>query len=181
MHSDSGRSGCGRPRHFRRTSSWRDAPQLTGGAMAQHRRGARSEHRSHPAAFSAQRRVSDPVDAAMDREQRAAPQPAVDAARGKAQIAQLLPADHSVLCLRELSDRPVHPAATRPRQRRDPPLRATRAAFSAIGLKTQRASGMTTEVGARPHVSGAPKVHYVWQSSHKRGSSPPVPPLALIP
>jgi hypothetical protein len=94
--------------HVDREGRTRDeAPDLCGSPVAQRGALAARQQRGHPPALASQRDVPDGIDAAEHQAQSARLDGAADHARRLSRGEQLLPADHTVLAIREAADHPV--------------------------------------------------------------------------
>jgi hypothetical protein len=160
-----------RPRYFgQRGRPGEQTPQLTGRSVTQYRIGATSEHRRHPPPLHGELGMTDGVDPLMQTMQGAPPQPTFDPSPPNAQAKQLRPGHDPVLPGSDLRNRPIDVLARFPR--------LTRPAFSVSEMGNAGFVGHATDGEAARRAGGA---HRVTTLQRKRGSNPPLPPLALIP
>jgi hypothetical protein len=116
----------------------------------------------------AERRVTDGVDPAMHLMKKAASDPALDATNADADLEELLQTDDPFLVGGDPRDQMVHTV----RMRSPKGVNMTRFGDFVVGLPIHRMS---------IRMRSARVARQVRRRASKRGSNPPVPPLALIP
>lgn len=131
--------------------------------MTQDSAGPCRKHRGHPASRLAHAPVADRVNAAPNRAQLTTPDPVLDCTAPHPEVQKLASRNEPVLTLREVTRTLV---------------KRTRRTFSMSDMDNVRRVG---------HLANRRLPKRAWgalisaNAQRKRGSSPPVPPLALIP
>jgi hypothetical protein len=149
-----------------------------GRPMAEHRSRARGQDRRHPPPPDAERSVTDRVDAAVQRVQGPPREPDVDHPPPRPRLYELGPAHNSMLPPPKPRQEPIQTA-----------LNAMRTAFATYevvnAVRISWLAGTSVvhadDPGRRERASGALDVNPSQRACKKTGSSPAVPPLALIP
>jgi hypothetical protein len=121
------------------------------------------ENRGHPAAFLVETAMAHGIDPDVHPVPRPALDPLLNRSRPDPQEDQLAPAHHAVLSSGQLPSHPVY---------------VTRDAFAPDGVVNASLVSHDVDAEGPQRACGARKRAF---SRRKRGSSPPVPPLALIP
>jgi hypothetical protein len=158
-------------RHLRRhRRSRQNSPQLTSGPVAEHGTRATGENRPHPTPLHSQRLVADRVDPTVNRMQPSLTQPPINSPPPHPNPKQLPPSHYALLAVGERRDRSIHIA------------RPAFAPYDVVNAGLVRHRRIVPARNAR----GARALSILWVESiatgaRKRGPSPPLPPLALIP
>jgi len=168
--------GVAGPSHFgTNPRSRHKPPEFTGRSVAKDRMRAKREHGCHRAALNRDRPMPVGINAPMQRMQNAAGDPSLDDVSRPAELEKLPPPNHPVLSPGQRSHRAIE---------LNPPrvvslwVRRTLWAHSAPYVRRV----FHADHGAPgKRVCGAWFVTFQSRRARKRGSSPPVPPLALIP
>jgi hypothetical protein len=161
----------GRPRH--------DSPKLSGGAVAQQCTGSASKNRGHPSRLDGECLVPHGICTLMKSMEVPAGQSPLNRSPPNAQLIELPPADDAMLPVSKVSDPAIDPT-----RRMLAVHRSRLSTKSAFGTHTVLNALLVTHAAnglARDRTRGtcfAPKAS---PERAKRGSNPPLPPLALIP
>jgi hypothetical protein len=131
--------------------------------MAQHCIWSGGKHRCHPAALTTLWPMPDGVDAPLNPAKASTGDAVLDRPSAHPKLQELLPADNPVLDLGELPN---------------PVVDRTERGFSMHDMGNRRLVWHGANRSRSRRAGGAP---IITKGARKRGSSPPVPPLALIP
>jgi hypothetical protein len=134
--------------------------------MAQNRALSARKHRRQPPAMPRDTADADDIDAPVDLVKLSSPQAPCDCPPPHPQLEQLPAADHAVLPLRQLGNRPVKKMS---------------AELSTCGVSNSAPRSHTADAEAAGRAYGAQIVPIRWRLAHEKGPNPPLPPLALIP
>ena len=131
--------------------------------MAQHRIGTSTEHGSHPAAPMALAEVADGIDPTRDPAQLAPCNAVADSPSSHPKVHELRATNNPVLSLGKVPN---------------PTVQQTSRTLCTLDMHNVRLASHRADPGPSRRVGGALRCAFL---QRKRDSSPPVPPLALIP
>jgi hypothetical protein len=137
--------------------------------MTEHSVRPHRQDRCHPFALRVDEWVSDGIDPAMDQVQGTSLEPVSHGSAPQPRRKQLLPAHDPMLCLRQLSEHPIHMMSASGGR-----TKFTFGPCDGLNVNLVRCLvGHAADDAPTPRACGALNV--------KRGSNLPLPPLALIP